>query len=413
MSTPNSHSLHAIAAAAALAFCYSTLAPADAGAAFTKTELKCRSAVAKGGAKIATTAMKAVQGCHKKRDKDGSLSATDCNDIDQADAAKNKVAGLVTKLNASVGGSADRCVGLTTTELNYHRCPAPCDAEVPSIDDFSDVALCVTCLAKAHVEDMTGQALGSPSPPLNKADGKCHGSLSKNQSKLFSTVLKTRVKCQSGAEKKAGVETLASCINGADSKGDSKIAGLRSKGELGIAIACQPANRPGLDSCATTSLTGLQNCTLDAAQSAAEFVFTGLYRLGSAGPTTTVTTSTSTTSTSTSTTLAPATWTEVQGILATNCAGAACHTSGGISGGLSDLDDFDAGHANLVNAASTCSITSFATRVSPGDPANSFLMHKLDGTQDCGSRMPFGQAQLPAATRDAIRAWIQGGGLKN
>ena len=61
--------------------------------------------------------------------------------------------------------------------------------------------------------------------------------------------------------------------------------------------------------------------------------------------------------------------------------------------------------------------------VTPGDPANSYLMHKLDGDlesleskcaqSDCGQRMPKGQPQLDQATRDAIRAWITQGAPDN
>ncbi|WP_437734628.1 hypothetical protein [Sorangium sp. So ce1335] len=62
-------------------------------------------------------------------------------------------------------------------------------------------------------------------------------------------------------------------------------------------------------------------------------------------------------------------------------------------------------------------------RIAAGDPANSFLMHKLDGTltcgdlecaaDDCGRTMPAGGDLLPAAERDAIRRWIQQGAKVN
>ncbi|WP_437928148.1 hypothetical protein WMF37_02550 [Sorangium sp. So ce291] len=62
-------------------------------------------------------------------------------------------------------------------------------------------------------------------------------------------------------------------------------------------------------------------------------------------------------------------------------------------------------------------------RIAAGDPANSFLMHKLDDTlscgdlecapDSCGAPMPFGGEPLPAAERDAIRRWIQQGAKVN
>ena len=60
------------------------------------------------------------------------------------------------------------------------------------------------------------------------------------------------------------------------------------------------------------------------------------------------------------------------------------------------------------------------SRITPGDPAQSFLMHKLDGTFDCpllecGATMSCGQVEPNAAPpldpprRDTIRRWIAQG----
>jgi hypothetical protein len=72
--------------------------------------------------------------------------------------------------------------------------------------------------------------------------------------------------------------------------------------------------------------------------------------------------------------------------------------------------------------------------VAPGDPANSYLMHKLDNDQctlaaecnagslgskypDCGNAMPPVAASAPpklsSATRDIVRAWIHQGAQDN
>ena len=68
--------------------------------------------------------------------------------------------------------------------------------------------------------------------------------------------------------------------------------------------------------------------------------------------------------------------------------------------------------------------------VKAGDPANSFLMHKLDGDQctlnelkacvatktqytDCGQQMPYSSPPLDEATRDTIRRWIAQGAKNN
>ena len=72
---------------------------------------------------------------------------------------------------------------------------------------------------------------------------------------------------------------------------------------------------------------------------------------------------------------------------------------------------------NLTSVASTASalidVTSLQSpplkRVSPGDPDNSYLIQKLEGTAPFGVRMPFGGPYLDQATINQVRAWIGAG----
>ena len=48
-------------------------------------------------------------------------------------------------------------------------------------------------------------------------------------------------------------------------------------------------------------------------------------------------------------------------------------------------------------------------RVAPGDPNNSYLIQKLEGTAGIGERMPAGLPALPQADIDVIRQWIADG----
>jgi hypothetical protein len=50
-------------------------------------------------------------------------------------------------------------------------------------------------------------------------------------------------------------------------------------------------------------------------------------------------------------------------------------------------------------------------RVSPGNPDNSYLIQKLEGTAGTGERMPAGLPRLPQADIDVIRQWIVNGAL--
>ncbi|MDD9942138.1 MAG: PQQ-binding-like beta-propeller repeat protein [Myxococcales bacterium] len=114
--------------------------------------------------------------------------------------------------------------------------------------------------------------------------------------------------------------------------------------------------------------------------------------------------------------LAP-TWTAIwEGIIVgTGCNGGAfCHA--GNVGGLTMVDK-DVSYAALVGVAAmgtnttgtndNCADTGL-TRVAPGDPEGSLLIHKLDGTHTCGTQMPPG-ALLSQMQRDQVRTWITRG----
>jgi mono/diheme cytochrome c family protein len=90
---------------------------------------------------------------------------------------------------------------------------------------------------------------------------------------------------------------------------------------------------------------------------------------------------------------------------------AVCHTGGGSS--LPGSMNLTAGNtfANLVNVGSRQ--VSGATRVVPGDAANSYLIRKLEGTNTAGSRMPLGGPYLDADTLARIKSWIASGAPNN
>jgi hypothetical protein len=88
-----------------------------------------------------------------------------------------------------------------------------------------------------------------------------------------------------------------------------------------------------------------------------------------------------------------------------------CHTGGG--GSLPAALNLTAGNsfANLVNVGSLQSPGT--ARVVPGDPAASYLIRKLEGTNIAGSRMPLGGPFLDADTLARIKSWIASGAPNN
>ncbi len=88
----------------------------------------------------------------------------------------------------------------------------------------------------------------------------------------------------------------------------------------------------------------------------------------------------------------------------------ACHTGvGGALPGSMDLTDVAASFASLVNVTSIQEPP--LLRVEPNDPDNSYLIHKLEGTQAIGAQMPEGGQFLPQETINVIREWIQQGAV--
>jgi hypothetical protein len=92
-------------------------------------------------------------------------------------------------------------------------------------------------------------------------------------------------------------------------------------------------------------------------------------------------------------------------VFSVNCAVSGCHGGAGAQQGLR-LDPGFA-YGNLVNVASPRDPNQI--RVIPGDPNDSFIIHKLEGTQTLGDRMPQGGPYLPQSTIDVVRQWIADG----
>jgi hypothetical protein len=103
-----------------------------------------------------------------------------------------------------------------------------------------------------------------------------------------------------------------------------------------------------------------------------------------------------------------ANFSEIQAQLFTpTCAVSGCHTGAAAPQGLR-LDEAGS-YGLLVDVAST-EVPSIL-RVAPGDPDNSYLIQKLEGTASVGEQMPLGGPALPQASIDVIRQWITDGAI--
>jgi len=99
-----------------------------------------------------------------------------------------------------------------------------------------------------------------------------------------------------------------------------------------------------------------------------------------------------------------------QFVFTPTCARAGCHLNPGAQQGM-DLSDGTA-YANIVGVRSVEDPT--LDRVHPGDPDNSYLVLKLEGSLlISGDRMPPGGPYLSQVEIDVIRQWILDGAPEN
>jgi hypothetical protein len=98
-----------------------------------------------------------------------------------------------------------------------------------------------------------------------------------------------------------------------------------------------------------------------------------------------------------------------EGVFQQSCALPSCHSTIAREGGLV-LEAEDIAYASLVGQPSTHPEAGGMLRVKPGDPKNSFLIHKLRGTAP-GEAMPQAAAPLSKRTIKTIEKWIKRGAL--
>jgi hypothetical protein len=104
---------------------------------------------------------------------------------------------------------------------------------------------------------------------------------------------------------------------------------------------------------------------------------------------------------------------DVQPVFSGNCALSGCHAGASPAQGM----NLGAGQtfASVVNVASL-ELPSM-NRVTPNQPNNSYLVHKVQGTHldvgGSGSQMPLGRSPLSEGEIDLIRAWIAAGARPN
>jgi len=267
---------------------------APAQADFDPDVRRCRAAIGKNAARLASTMLKAVTSCHRKRDRDGSLAATDCNRIAAADA-RAAVPKAEQKFRSSLSSPVGRCAGLTPSDALYEICPAPCDSAVGNVATFEDVADCLTCLAGRRVEALSEGIHGTPASPLPSADRRCETIVGSASARLFHSVLQDATRCQVYDES-AGSMSVEYCTGSGFPS--PAVENSLFAAENAIVKACALPSFANLDSCAETAFD-VAYCVGEGTLESARSLVADMLSLTPDSTTTTTTTTTTTSSTTT------------------------------------------------------------------------------------------------------------------
>lgn len=236
------------------------LAAVPAAHAITADEAKCRTKLATSLAKYVKAAQKAVNSCHKARDKGDLPAMTNCNDLVVADTnTGSKASAAKAKAGTDI---TTACSAVPSVLTQFVRCPAPFqasdDAGTSGIDSLSELTTCLFLHIDDQLTSAYTEAMGSPT--ITTTDqGKCHAAIGKNLAKVIDTTVKERSNCQKKLDKTA--PTLGFSCATYDAK--LKISKAIDKGVSSIATLCaSPAVAAAMDSCAATGAE-LADCAVE------------------------------------------------------------------------------------------------------------------------------------------------------
>lgn len=243
---------------------------------------RCRAAIAKSGSAFARTALRIAAQCHRDRLAGRIASQTDCSAIDDVDSR-----GLLERQRLRSERLVLRSCGgesVSPARIGHLSCLAPCDIEVPEVEDVGDVLACALCGAQREAEVLTSLAGGIPPETLSTADRRCHEVALATTSAELGRILKVRASCQRKREKSGAIDE-ATCA-ALSTEGDSR---ARARATAKIERRCADADPTEIFSpseCASEDASGLAECLLDATRRSADIVMDrllGSYPGGRAG----------------------------------------------------------------------------------------------------------------------------------
>jgi hypothetical protein len=135
--------------------------------ALSSADARCRNFIESKVRVLAGTVLLETMRCHDKRLRGLINAGIDCSDPSDPGfpaASTTLINSAASRLSASI---EPQCAAPASSPAGngYATCPSPCNASVPAITSYSDVAACMVCLAKSRVHDAVATVFGA-SPPV-------------------------------------------------------------------------------------------------------------------------------------------------------------------------------------------------------------------------------------------------------
>lgn len=229
----------------------------------------CRSHLFAGASKLGRDTIKQLGKCHSQRLNAQLPSSTDCNLESSAPWAELR-ARDAESLHIRARKRCDVPPASSPATLGFTACPAPCDAEVPSITTYADVADCLECQTYRIAENLSTAVFGTPTLPAGTEE-PCWARLTRAVRHYIGVVLKTQRACQS-AQDKGKLPSSVDCRT-YDPRG--RVAVAVELIASGVSY-CSDADLVALDSCAET-VAGEQACLEDEINAATSALFDAVY----------------------------------------------------------------------------------------------------------------------------------------
>lgn len=233
-------------------------------------DAQCRSHLFAGASKLGKDTIKQLGKCHSQR-LNGQLPASiDCNQESNAPWANLRQRDA----DSLHVRARKRCVfywpASPPATLGFVSCPAPCDAQVPTITTYADVADCIECRTYRIAENLSTAVFGTPTLPAGDEE-PCWARLTRVVRHYIGAVLKAQRACQLKKDK-GGLPPSVDCRTYDPTGRVAKAADLIASG-VGY---CSDADLVALDSCGETG-TEEQQCMRDEINAATQALFEAVY----------------------------------------------------------------------------------------------------------------------------------------